>query len=168
MRIKYFVVTKFSIPVIGPKRQLWIQAIEEAQEFDYSCREFDICANHFKSEDFTQIGKRGPKILRSDAVPSVFVLRENHDLCVKRPRLENKSVNKPCESCIKLTRKLLSAEEKIERLSKLCAEQKKELRSIKKDLEKFTNDIEEKQPNWLQRLAVTVRNEKISIHDLFV
>lgn len=145
--------------MVGPKRQQWIQAIEKNQDFDYSCREYDICQYHFKSEDFTQIGKRGPKILHSDAVPSVFVLEENHNLCIKRPRLENESVNKPCESCIELTRNLLSAEAKIERLSKLCAEQKNELRSIKGHLEKFTDDIEKKQSNCL---AVTVRNSNIS------
>lgn len=191
----------------GFKRQQWIQAIEKTQEFDYSSPGFDICDLHFKTQDFIQKENK-IKILRSDAIPSVFVLRENNNLCAKRPHLENEAMNIPCEDCIKLRRSLhfakekierlsklnsnqicgkklplgneakkipcedciklrrslLSAEEKIERLSKMYREQTKELKSIKKQLSKFTDSIAKEQPTWLHRLTVPVCDNNFLYH----
>lgn len=121
--------------------------------FTEHCSGFDICHLHFRAQDFVNM-KGGIHILRSDVVPSIF--GENHNFCAKRRRLQSETTNIPCESCIKLTQSLLSAEERIEVLSKRCNEQTKELHSIKKELERLTANSRDEQPTWLHRLVVPV------------
>lgn len=136
----------------------WINSIEKHQRFDYCCQSFYICCQHFTKQDFIQEGeKKYIKLIKPDAVPSVFVASNNGSPCAKRACLDGQTVKKSCEECIKFKISLLAAEDKVEELSTKCSQQANDLKKLRKQL-KGLNAKERKTENltWLHRLAVPV------------
>lgn len=67
-------VFQIRIPNDNIRKARWIEAIEKYQQFDHYRPRFNVCIRHFKESDFEQ--KKNKKMLKSDAIPSIFLCSE--------------------------------------------------------------------------------------------
>lgn len=68
----------FSVPFDEPYRSLWINAIENIQQFDHSKSNYHVCSLHFLDEDLYVNGKR--KTVIRGRIPSIFLCQNQHKL----------------------------------------------------------------------------------------
>lgn len=60
----------FRVPSEPSRRKLWIDAIEQFQDFDYYVSKFYVCELHFENGSFRRIGEK--TILSPNIVPTIF------------------------------------------------------------------------------------------------
>lgn len=67
------------MPLVGEQRIRWIGSISKHQDFDFSITNFNVCGVHFSKEVYTEDGK----VLKSDAIPSIFENVDNNNHIMK-------------------------------------------------------------------------------------